>query len=277
MWAILTQYYIMKKISCAILTGDTRILKEITQRINFFDSLEITNIFNNHIEMIETLNKVRPGILFICVDNARFNVLETLKLVDRPPFIFAITSNKLRIPELLDNGFFDYLSPKLDLETFCKKMSKVLNIYNSLSAEPTFLVNEPKSTYRASTKKKPTPTNVFLKYKKTQSKLAIEDIALIMNTPIALKVETIRGKVAYHNSTLKKFGQQLPEDLFIRINKSVIVNVMHIEKMELNTIYIRKKAFKVSRLFAPALRDFVRQNSIGKVEFKKKNPVVFIN
>ena len=267
----------MKKISCAILTGDTRILKEITQRINFFDSLEITNIFNNHIEMIETLNKVRPGILFICVDNARFNVLETLKLVHRPPFIFAITSNKLRIPELLDNGFFDYLSPKLDLETFCKKMSKVLNIYNSLSAEPTFLVNEPKSTYRASTKKKPTPTNVFLKYKKTQSKLAIEDIALIMNTPIGLKVETIRGKVAYHNSTLKKFGQQLPEDLFIRINKSVIVNVMHIEKMELNTIYIRKKAFKVSRLFAPALRDFVRQNSIGKVEFKKKNPVVFIS
>lgn len=111
----------MKKISCAILTGETRILKEITQRINFFDSLEITNIFNNHIEMIETLNKVRPGILFICVDNARFNVLETLKLVHRPPFIFAITSNKLRIPELLDNGFFDYLSPKLDLETFCKK------------------------------------------------------------------------------------------------------------------------------------------------------------
>lgn len=267
----------MKKISCAILAGDARIVKEITQRINFFDSLEITNIFNNHIEMIETLNKDRPGILFINVDNARFNVLETLKLVHRPPFIFALTNNKLRIPELLDNGFFDYLSPKLDLETFCKKISKVLNIHNSLVTTPTFVVNEPKSGYRAVTKKKTTPTNVFLKYKKTQSKLALEDIALIMNTPVALKVETIKGKVAYHNSTLKKFAQQLPESLFIRINKSVIVNMMHIEKMELNMIYVRKKVFKVSRLFAPALRDFVRQNSIGKVEFNKKNSLLFIN
>lgn len=267
----------MKKISCAILTGDARTQKEITQRINFFDSLEITNVFNNHIEMIETLNKERPSILFINVDSAHFNVLETLKLVQRPPFIFAITNNKLRVHELLDNGFFDYLSPKLELETFCKKISKVLNIHNSLTENHPFLVNEPKSQYRTIKKKKPAPTNVFLKYKKTQSKLAIEDIAIIMNTPIALKVETIRGKIAYHNSTLKKFGQQLPEDLFIRINKSVIVNVMHIEKMELNTIYIRKKAFTVSRLFAPALRDFVRQSSIGKMELNKKSSVVFYN
>lgn len=250
--------------------GDTRIQKEISQRIDFFDTLEISNVFNNQIEMIETLNHERPKILFVNVDQSHFNVLEVLKMVQRPPFMFAITNNKLRIPELLDNGFFDYLSPKLDMETFCKKVSKVLNIRNALIDDSTFLVKEPETPYRTSKKKNAT-TYVFIKYKRTQSRVAIEDIAYAMNTPEGLKIETSKGKVMYHNSTLKKFGQQLPEELFFRINKSVIVNATQIEKIEQSTIYVRKKSFPVSRIFAPALRNFIRKHTFGKKSLLKKD------
>lgn len=252
--------------------GEPRIQKEITERINYFDSFEITNVFNNHIEMIETLNHETPNVLFINVDQSQFNVLEVLKMVHRPPFIFAITHNKLRIPELLDNGFFDYLSPKLDLETFCKKVSKLLNIKNALTYGPTFVVKEPEGEYTRKAKKKVEHTNVFLNYKKTQCRMAIEDIALVMKTPIGLKVESIRGKVAYHDSTIKTFGQLLPKDTFTRVNKSVIVNMMHIEKVEQNIIYVRKKSFEVSRIYAPALRDFIKKNSLGeKLLLKRKS------
>ena len=251
--------------------GDPRIQKEISQRIDFFDSLEISNVFNNQIDMIETLNHERPHILFVNVDQSHFNILEVLKMVQRPPFMFAITNNKLRIPELLDNGFFDYLSPKLDLDTFCKKVSKVLNIKNALIDENPFLVKEPETTYRTSAKNKATSTSVFIKYKRTQSRVAIEDIAYVMNTPKGIMIETSKGKVMYHNSTLKKFGQQLPSDLFFRINKSVFVNVTHIEKVEQSTIYVRKKSFPVSRIFAPALRNFIRKHTFGKKSLLKKN------
>lgn len=250
--------------------GDTHLQKEISQRIDFFDTLEISNVFNNQIEMIETLNHERPKILFVNVDQSHFNVLEVLKMVQRPPFMFAITNNKLRIPELLDNGFFDYLSPKLDLETFCKKVSKVLNIHNALIDVTPFLVKETETPYRTSKKKNAT-TYVFIKYKRTQSRVAIEDIAYAMNTPTGLKIETSKGKVMYHNSTLKKFGQQLPEGLFFRINKSVIVNATQIEKVEQSTIYVRKNSFPVSRIFAPALRNFIRKHTFGKKSLLKKN------
>lgn len=261
----------MKKISCALFMGDNRIQKEISQRIDFFDTLEISHVFNNQIEMIETLNNERPQILFVNVDLNHFNALEVLKMVHRPPFIFAITNNKLRIPELLDNGFFDFLSPKLDMESFCKKVSKVLNIRNALVEDNAFIVKEPETTYRTTSKKKTSTTYVFIKYKRTQSRVAIEDIAYAMNSPIGLKIETSKGKVLYHNSTLKKFGQQLPEEIFFRINKSVIVNATQIEKVEQSTIYVRKKSFPVSRIFAPALRNFIRKHTFGKKSLLKKN------
>lgn len=251
--------------------GETRMQKEILQRIDFFDTLEITHVFNNQIEMIETLNNERPQILFVNVDLSNFNALEVLKMVHRPPFIFAITNNKLRIPELLDNGFFDFLSPKLEMETFCKKVSKVLNIRNAMIDENHFLVKEPESTYRTSSKKKTSATSVFIKYKRIQSRVSIEDIAYAMNTAAGLKIETAKGKVLYHNSTLKKFGQQLPDDLFFRINKSVIVNAAQIEKVEQSTIYVRKKSFPVSRIFAPALRNFIRKHTFGKKSLLKKS------
>jgi DNA-binding LytR/AlgR family response regulator len=263
----------MRKISCAIFMGNPHAQKEIVDRIRFFDSLEISKVFNNQIEMIESLNQEQPNVLFVNVDQSRFNVLEVLKHVHRPPFMFAITNNRLQIPELLDNGFFDYLSPKLDMETFCKKVSKVLNIRNALTGENLFLAKEPETPYHRSTKKK-NPTYVFLKYKKTQSKLAIEDIAVAINTAAGLKIETTKGKVYYHNSTLKKFGLQLPEDLFFRINKSVIVNVSQIDQVEQNTIYVRRKAFPVSRIFAPALRDFIRKHTFGKTGVLKKKLII---
>lgn len=261
----------MKKLTYDLFLGDERLQDVFMQRICYFDSMEIDKSFKNQIEMIEELNRTKPDLLFINIDQDDVKAVEVLKLIQRPAFIIAITNNKLRVPELLDNGYFDFLTPKLNLDVFCKKMSKILNISGSLAEKNLFTLNEPEPEYAAPKKKSTQSNSIFLKYGKTRCRLTLEDIAIAQKNDKGVKIETTRGKVAYHDSTLKKLESSLPKDLFMRINKSVIVNFTKIEKFEQNTVFVCRQAFEVSRIFAPALREQIRKNMVefSSAKFKK--------
>jgi DNA-binding LytR/AlgR family response regulator len=260
----------MKKLSCSIFVGSKGLQDELTQRINLFDGIDIVKIFNNKIEMIEEMNHKKTDIFFINIDQDNINALEVMKVIQRPAFTFAITANRLRISELLDNGYFDYLTPKLDLEVFCKKISKLLNIKNSLDSEVTLSVNEAEATYRKSKKSSVQPNTIFLKHKKTRCRMALEDIALIVKAEKGIKVETAKGRTAYHDATLKQMSQALPKEMFIRINKSAIVNFNKIERVEQNVVHICRQTLNVSRIFAPALRNMIRKYSVEQGSRKAK-------
>lgn len=253
----------MRKLNCAIFAGDAQLQETLLQRINNFDTIEVVRMFSTPIEMIEELNSKKPDILFVNTDFANFNAVETLKLIQRPAFIFAITSNKLQTAELIDNGFFDVINPKLDIEIFCKKICKLLNISNSLLNSSTLVLKEPPMAY--STKKDEEPVSsgfVYLSYQKVQSRIEIDNIALVTSTRNGLKIHLIKGKPVFHSSTMKKFAKILPPEQFVKINKSTIINFSKMERIEQNKIHINKQTFVVSRIFAPKLKEMIRQNSI---------------
>lgn len=201
----------MRKLQCTIFAGDTYLQEILVQRISNFDTIEVVRVFTTPIEMIEELNSKKPDILFMNVDCTNFNALETLKLIQRPAFIFAITNNKLRVTELLDNGFFDVISSKMDMEIFCKKICKMLNISNSLLCNSTLVLKEPPMSYSAKKYEEPLSHGfVYLTYQRVQSRIEIDNIALVTSTRDGLKIHLIKGKPVFHNSTMKKFAKILP-------------------------------------------------------------------
>lgn len=253
----------MKKLKCTIFAGDTHLQEILMQRISNFETIEVVRTFATPIEMIEELNSKKPDILIMNIDCSNFNAIDTLRLIQRPAFIFAITNNKLRVPELLDNGYFDYLSPKLELEIFCKKICKMLNISNSLMNDSTLIMKEPPAAYIANKVEEHNPSAfVYLNYQRVQSRIEIDNIAYVTGTKDGLKIHLFVGKPVFHSSTMKRFAKILPADQFIKINKSTIVNFTKIERIEQNKISINKQTFSVSRIFSPKLKEMVRKNTI---------------
>lgn len=248
----------MNKLNCILFVQDSILEEKLIQRLHAFDSIEITDIIKDRIELIEKLNRTLPKLLFVDTKLIGIGAIEILRLIPKPPFVIALTEQVSIVPELIDNGFFDYINPKLGLDYFCKKISKVLNIthamnnYNSVAGEHPFSYKSEKLPLKLK-------NHTFIKYKKSNFKLIFDDILFIRNIGNCLRIENYNGKIVYHNSTLKKFLCSLPNDKFVRINKSVIVNYNRIEKFEKNIVYLKNQPFSVSRIYTMNLKDMFRR------------------
>ena len=112
----------MKVLSCMICTMDRTIEEKLIQRIRAFDSIEINEIVKTNVGLIEKLNRKNPDLLFINLDNEELVFSDMVKLIQKPPFIIGITNNKKQLQEHLDQGIFDFLNSKVEMEDICRKI-----------------------------------------------------------------------------------------------------------------------------------------------------------
>lgn len=57
----------------------------------------------------------------------------------------------------------------------------------------------------------------------------------------------INGKKAMMRSTMQEMVDKLPKQLFIRLNRSFIVNIQHISKIETDKIYLHELEFTINK------------------------------
>ena len=248
----------MKVLTCMIYMMDNAIEERLIQRIRAFDSIEISEIIKSNVGLIEKLNRKKPDLLFINLDSKDVLFSNIIKLIQKPPFIIGITNSKKQLQECLDLGVFDFLDSKVDIEDVCRKISKIWHIYDCLFPQKEVQVNEATPVYTAKSRQK-SRHHTFVRYKKTNVKVVCDDILFIKNTGNCLRIESTNNKIFYHNSTLKKFIPILPPENFIRINKSVVINYNRIDRFEKDMVYIKNNAFKISRIFAARLKDFLKR------------------
>lgn len=238
---------------------DNLIEEKLIQRIHAFDSIEISEIVKTSVGLVEKMNRTKIDVLFINLDNKELKFQEIIKLIQRPPFIIGITDKKSNLQTYLDQGAFDFISTKVEMEDICRKISKILYIYNSFFPKKESQVNEALPEYYATKNQPKLKGHTFVRYKRMNIKVVFDDILYIKNTGNCLRIESVNNKVCYHDSTMKQFFGILPPGNFIRINKSIIVNYNRIDKFKNDTIYIKNQAFKVSRVFAARLKDMLKR------------------
>lgn len=248
----------MKILNCMIFVMDNTIEEKLIQRIRSFDSIEISEIVKTSVGLIEKLNRKKPDLLFINLDNKEIVFSKIIKLIQKPPFIIGITNVKRQLQEHLDQGVFDFIDNKVEIEALCRKITKIWNICNSLSPQKGSQADEATPTYTAKSRQK-SKHHTFVRYKRMNVKIVFDDILFIRNTGNCLRIESTNNKIFYHDSTLKKFIAILPPENFIRINKSVVVNFNRIDRFEKDMVYIKNNGFKISRIFAARLKDFLKR------------------
>ncbi|MBN8836343.1 MAG: LytTR family transcriptional regulator [Sphingobacteriia bacterium] len=90
----------------------------------------------------------------------------------------------------------------------------------------------------------------FVWDKKEYVKIEYADILYVESLASYSKIITNHKTVVVHIQ-LKQFEKLLPHDMFRRIYKSVIVNIVHIEKFDRLFVYVNNKKFSIG----PAYRE----------------------
>ena len=137
----------------------------------------------------------------------------------------------------------DYLLKPVELERFQKAVEKACDYLLLLSEKS-----------QKSQLENVNRNHIFVKSDRRFYRILFEDILFIEGLKDYVIMHTGERKIIT-KTTLKSMQEQLPTDIFMRVNKSYIVNLNRIESFDANDIFIGKHELSIGNMYRDAFLD----------------------
>ncbi len=213
------------------------------------------SLLKNNMELIEKLHRMPTDILFISTANRGM-----LSMVNQPPFVILVDDISTK-KEVIDSQlYFDRLTYPINEQKLCNVLGKIFRIastYKASLVETNAMASEKESAYQTGD----TSCNeeyMFLTQGKRSFKIIHKEVLFIRNNGNSLEIRKENGESLFYHSPLKKMLTFLPDSIYTRINKSVIVNYTKIASFKNQKVYIRDEVFHVTRTYLVRLRECLR-------------------
>lgn len=199
-------------LKCIIIDDDPisrEVLKTCVDQTNF---LKLRGSYSNAMEGKIALDKKDIDLIFLDVEMPEMSGLEFLETFKNVPQVIMVTSEKKYAFEAFKHDVTDYISKPIDYPRFLKAAERAMYYEENLvqgNGEEDF---------------------VFLKVDGSMIKVRNSTIEYVEAMGDYVKVVTSEKNYVVH-STMKAFVAKLPEDDFLRIHKSYILNVNKVEEV----------------------------------------------
>ncbi|MCZ8023622.1 MAG: LytTR family DNA-binding domain-containing protein [Flavobacterium sp.] len=237
------------KLNCLIV-DDEPIAQQILEKyIKQIDALHLVGKCNDAFEALNVLHRDNIDVLFLDIKMPSLTGLDMLKTLQHSPKVILTTAFSEFGVESYDYGITDYLLKPIPFERFLKAVNKIL-----------IPKNEDLSTGGMESKAEIEPTFIFFKADKKIHKYFFADILFIEGNGNYVKIHSQHEKPIMVLDKLTELQEKLPKKQFIRVHKSFIINVSHIQKIEGNMINIKQKVIPISATFKSNLEGLIQDN-----------------
>lgn len=224
----------MKKYKCLVV-DDERLAQQLLEK--YIDQtlfLEWVASCSSSMEAMMVLQQEELDLMFLDIQMPHLTGIEFLRsLKQSPPTIFTTAYSDYAV-ESYELGILDYLMKPIEFERFFKAVSKIL----SINSAPISLVE----TFHTL----PKPTYFFIKSDSRLVRIEFADLLFIEALQKYIRIHT-KQKRMISLVSLSKIETQLPNDQFIRIHRSYIINISKIDSVEGNFIMINKHQLPISK------------------------------
>jgi two-component system response regulator LytT len=227
--------------NCIIIDDEATARAIIGQLCSNLPSLNVLEEFPNAIQAIKYLNQIEVDLIFLDIhmpDFTGFDFIETLK---NPPKIILTTSDSnFAIQAFEYDCIVDYLVKPITPERFEKAIQKAVN---TAVKEKTVVDDKVELS---------SGNDLYVNIDRRLIKIDIPSIYLVEAKGDYINVKTEDKNYTVH-STLKKIEDKLPQDLFLKVHRSYIINIKKIIDIEDNSVLIKRDVIPVSRSNRPEL------------------------
>jgi len=211
----------------------------IEQLISKNKELVLIESFSNAIEAIKFLNQNSVDLIFLDIHMPTFTGFDLLQTLKNPPKVILTTSDKNFAIEAFEyNCIVDYLVKPVTQERFEKAILKAKS-FNAVN------VNSKKEA-------KEVIDELYVNIDRRLVKINFATINLIEAKGDYIQIKTDSKNYTVH-STLKKIEDKLPNELFLKVHRSFIINTTKIIDIEDNSVLIGNNVIPVSRSNRPEL------------------------
>jgi len=236
------------KLSCIIIDDEPMARKGLAEDIKEIDFIEIVGVAENALQAMDMITKKEPDIIFLDIEMPKFNGLELVKMLQKPPMVIVTTA----YPEYAVEGYqldvIDYLLKPIAFSRLLKACNKARELF----------------ALKHNAKKESNEDYFFIKCDGIHEKILLNDLLVVeaANNYVTIHTTT-KSFLSYQ--TLRKMEDTLPADRFIKVHKSYLVAIDKITRIDGNNIIIHKHTIPISRNY----KDAVAEKIINKKAIKR--------
>lgn len=212
--------------NCIIVDDEPLAREAIELLVKDIDYLTLAGTFNNASAAARYMEQNTVDLIFLDIQMPGITGIEFAKTISRRTLIVFTTAYSEYALDSYEVDAIDYLIKPVEPERFRKAADKAL-AYSSL------LMQDEKENIEPAA-----DDYFFVKSDRKYFKVNFEDILFVegLKDYVILQLEEQR---IITRMNLKAMNELLPKSLFLRVNKSYIVNTAHIEAFDNNDIFIK--------------------------------------
>lgn len=237
----------MNKINCLILDDEELARNLVENYANRLSNLNVICKCSNPIQAIQILQEHQIDLIFLDIQMPELTGIEFLNTLQHKPLVIFTTAYKEYALQGFDLDIVDYLLKPFRFERFVQAVNKASKILKKHSLNYTEVIK---------VKEERIPINrkdfILVKSDFKVFRILYSDIS---------HIESMKEYVAYHTKdgrklslgSLKKLQKELPQDNFIRIHKSFIINSDYVKALEGNLIHIKEHKIPIGSSYKEAV------------------------
>lgn len=234
------------KLKCVVIDDEPLAIDAIVRHIERTPFLTLEQKFTHPIKSFEYLSENIIDIIFIDIQMPDISGIDLVKKLEHKPVTIFTTAYDHYAMEGFKADAVDYLLKPIDYPEFLKAAEKAKRwIYAnkeivSVKSDKEFL---------------------FIKSEYKIIRIDLKSIKYIEGMSEYVRIHREHAKSIMSLLSLKSLEEQLPEDQFMRVHKSYIVNLKKITEIESNIIVCGDGVtIPVSKLYKDKFQEYVNKN-----------------
>lgn len=216
----------MKKFSVVIIDDESPARELIRNFLKPFEEFEVVGEAENGFDGCRMINEIKPDLVFLDVQMPKLTGLEVIDLLEKPiPFIIFSTAYDQYAVKAFEKNAVDYLLKPYSRERFRKSLERFKN-----SSKETILQIDPllENLHAHEEKIRRIPV-------RSGSRIHVlkpDEIKFIEAQDDYIKLFSTKGTFL-KQQTMKYMDNHLPEETFVRIHRSYILNINFLSQLEI--------------------------------------------
>lgn len=231
----LTSINVCLDMKCLIIDDDALMRDMISHYASKVDFIHYCIQCESAADALNLLALEKFDLLFLDIEMPEITGMDLLRTLQQPISVIIITANPEFALESYDYQVTDYLLKPVTYPRFYKAVQKVYE--KSLSKTPALT--------------SPKPEEIFIKDGHNLVKLVLKDVLYIEAVSNYVSFKTT-AKSYLSLMSLQKLEDSLPAN-FVRIHRSFMINISHINRVEASTVFIGETPLPISTSYKEKL------------------------
>jgi DNA-binding LytR/AlgR family response regulator len=237
-------------IRCIAIDDEPLALKQIAGYIKKTPFLELAGLCDSAAQAAELLETTAVDLMFVDINMPDLSGIDFVKSLENPPFVVFVTAYSEYAMEGFRVDAIDYLLKPVSYPDFLKSATKAQAWIEALQKKPEEITTN--------------KNFLFIKSEYKILRINLDDIKYIEAMSEYIRIHLVNSKPVMTQLSMKAVEEKLPEDRFMRVHRSYIINLSKISVIERNRIIFDGTVYiPVSEQYKSRFQEYIEKNFLA--------------